>query len=377
MSLLHFLYYVHAAGGIEALVETRGGAQHAHVVGGMAQIVERLAAAVTASGRGQILTACPVECIDGWNWDTATATPTTTANGSGDQTQSHLEVYAQHTPSSGTLPPRQVRVSCSRVVVAIPASLCERIRFTPALPPVRRQLHTRVMMPCMSKFVVRYKQPWWREAGLSGEGIQFTQTEENPVCSVFDYCQAKDDGSGTLHAALVAFASNTVSLALTRMTAEARKAAVVGSLVRLFGPQANECTHFFEKQWEVEEWTGGCPVNVFPAGQFARFARVLRAPVGALHWAGTETATVWTGYMDGAAQSGERAAAEILQHLAAANLVVASTPPPAPSDGFESTRHTFARRSWLSTAIRLWQRAHISLLLLVAMALYLMIMWRR
>ena len=52
MSLLHFLYYVHAAGGIEALVETRGGAQHAHVVGGMAQIVERLAAAVTASGRG-------------------------------------------------------------------------------------------------------------------------------------------------------------------------------------------------------------------------------------------------------------------------------------------------------------------------------------
>jgi monoamine oxidase len=34
--------------------------------------------------------------------------------------------------------------------------------------------------------------------------------------------------------------------------------------------------------------------------------------VGRLHWAGTETAAVWNGYMDGAVQSGERAAAEVL-----------------------------------------------------------------
>jgi len=38
----------------------------------------------------------------------------------------------------------------------------------------------------------------------------------------------------------------------------------------------------------------------------------LRAPVGRIHWAGTETATVWNGYMEGAVQSGERAVAEVL-----------------------------------------------------------------
>ena len=37
--------------------------------------------------------------------------------------------------------------------------------------------------------------------------------------------------------------------------------------------------------------------------------------VGRIHWAGTETATVWTGYMDGAVQSGKRAAAEVLAEL--------------------------------------------------------------
>lgn len=34
-------------------------------------------------------------------------------------------------------------------------------------------------------------------------------------------------------------------------------------------------------------------------------------PVGPLHWAGAETATVWNGYMDGAVQAGERASHEL------------------------------------------------------------------
>ena len=41
----------------------------------------------------------------------------------------------------------------------------------------------------------------------------------------------------------------------------------------------------------------------------------LREPLGPLHWAGSETATRWAGFMDGAVSSGERAAAEILAAL--------------------------------------------------------------
>lgn len=39
--------------------------------------------------------------------------------------------------------------------------------------------------------------------------------------------------------------------------------------------------------------------------------RVLREPVGKLYFAGTETATEWSGYMEGAVQAGERAAREV------------------------------------------------------------------
>jgi monoamine oxidase len=52
-----------------------------------------------------------------------------------------------------------------------------------------------------------------------------------------------------------------------------------------------------------------------PPGVLLEWGDVLRAPVGRIHWAGTETATYWAGYMDGAIESGQRAAAEVLAQL--------------------------------------------------------------
>ena len=37
-----------------------------------------------------------------------------------------------------------------------------------------------------------------------------------------------------------------------------------------------------------------------PPGAWTDYGPALRAPIGPIHWAGAETATVWNGYMDGA-----------------------------------------------------------------------------
>jgi monoamine oxidase len=52
-----------------------------------------------------------------------------------------------------------------------------------------------------------------------------------------------------------------------------------------------------------------------PPGSWTQFGSLLRRPVGPLHWAGTETADEWTGFMDGAVRSGQRAAAEVAAAL--------------------------------------------------------------
>ena len=48
-------------------------------------------------------------------------------------------------------------------------------------------------------------------------------------------------------------------------------------------------------------------------GQVPRRLRRVRPLVGPLHWAGSEHAERWSGYMDGAVRSGEAAAATILR----------------------------------------------------------------
>jgi monoamine oxidase len=53
-------------------------------------------------------------------------------------------------------------------------------------------------------------------------------------------------------------------------------------------------------------------------GGWTSYGSALRAPVGPLHWAGAEVATVWNGYMDGAVRSGERATAHALRAIDAA-----------------------------------------------------------
>jgi monoamine oxidase len=50
-------------------------------------------------------------------------------------------------------------------------------------------------------------------------------------------------------------------------------------------------------------------------GALSRYGPALRAPVGRVHWAGSETAREWFGYMEGALESGERAAREVIDAL--------------------------------------------------------------
>jgi len=52
-----------------------------------------------------------------------------------------------------------------------------------------------------------------------------------------------------------------------------------------------------------------------PPGTMTRFGHALREPCGRIHWAGTETATEWAGYIEGGLRSGIRAAREVaLRH---------------------------------------------------------------
>ena len=70
---------------------------------------------------------------------------------------------------------------------------------------------------------------------------------------------------------------------------------------------------FVEKNWLEDPWSRGCYVGVMGPGTMTAYGSALREPCGRIHWAGTETATEWMGYIEGAIQSGRRAADEVPQ----------------------------------------------------------------
>ena len=82
--------------------------------------------------------------------------------------------------------------------------------------------------------------------------------------------------------------------------------------MQCFGEKANEVKQWFVLDWGREEWTRGCPTMIAPPGALTEYGPALFAPVGRVHWAGTETSGYWTGYMDGAVRAGERVAREVV-----------------------------------------------------------------
>jgi monoamine oxidase len=273
LSLLHVLTYVRQAGSVDVLIDTRGGAQQDRVVGGSVLVAERLAAELGAAVR----LGTPVEAIrrpDGGGVEVETA--------------------------------QGERLDAAEVVVATPPTLAGRLRYEPALPAERDQLTQRVPMGAVIKVHVVYDRPWWRERGWSGQALS-----DGPVTQVvFD--NSPPDGSVGV---LLAFIEGVEALRWGARPADERHAAVVRRLTGLFGPEAARPVTIVERDWAAEPWSRGCYGAHLPPGALTQLGPALRRPVGPIHWAGTEHATAWTGYLEGAVRSGEATAAEVLGAL--------------------------------------------------------------
>jgi len=272
ISLLHVAFYLHSGGSLERLLGTRRGAQQDRFVGGSVVVAERVADELRAAGV-ELRLGAPVRAIE----------------------QGDDGVVVRHDGGS---------VSADRVIVAVPPVLAGRIVWSPVLPPRRDQLLQKMPMGSVIKCLVRYDRPFWRADGLCGQAAAL----DSAVTITFDNTPPDEGAPGVL----VAFLEGDHARRASELSAETREREVVDALARFFGPSARAHTGYAELDWAAEEWTRGCYGAHLAPGVWTSFGDLLREPWGRVHWAGTETAAVWNGYMDGAVRSGERAATEIL-----------------------------------------------------------------
>ena len=270
MSLLHFLFYCRSGGTIDRLVATSGGAQESRLEGGSQQLALRL-----ADRLGDVV---------------HLGTPVTAIS----QDDGGVKV----TYDSGV-------VEADRAIVAIPPTLAGRIRYCPPLPPLRDQLTQQVPMGYVTKVQLAYPEPFWRAEGLSGSA--FSLDDE---VSVIDN-SPPDLSCGVL----LGFLEGAHARRVGKLPPEERKDLILSVFAKFFGPHAAEPDEYVERDWAAEEWSRGCYGGRFGTGVWTGYGEALRKPVSRIHWAGTETAEVWNGYMDGAVRSGERATEEVLEAL--------------------------------------------------------------
>ncbi|MDQ6822181.1 MAG: flavin monoamine oxidase family protein [Actinomycetota bacterium] len=271
LSLLHAMFYFNSGNGFLNLTSTAGGAQDSRFIGGSQLVSLRMAARL---GSRVVLNA-PVRAI----------------------TQGRGGVSVES--NAGTWRTRAV-------IVAIAPTLAGRIDYQPAMPAQRDQLTQRVPQGSVIKYQAVYPTPFWRAKGLNG----YTNSDRPPIR--FTYDNSPPTGKPGV---LLGFVNGDDARRLGRLPKRARYAAALASFERLFGARAARPRMLIEHDWSREQWTRGCYAGFFPPGVWTDFGPALRQPVGPVHWAGTETSEIFTGYMDGAVRSGERAAAEVSRSL--------------------------------------------------------------
>ncbi len=272
VSLLFFLHYLKAGGGIDVLISSdTGGAQNLLFHGGIHQISRLM-----ADELGQRLhLEAPVTRI-AWRDGAVTVTS-----------------------DKGTFTAR-------KAIIAVPPTLLRRIEFTPRLPSAKSVLHDRVAMGSSIKFWLLYARPFWRDKGLNGTILR----DDVPAKPVMDVSPPGQDKG-----VLVGFFDGASAVDHADLASAERRDVVTAILAEHFGPEALHPIDYADHDWTGEEWSGGCYGAYAPPGLFARHGRELRTAIGPLHWAGTETSSHWTGYIEGAIGSGERAAQEVTQDL--------------------------------------------------------------
>ncbi len=286
LSALWVCSYLAAAGGLDALINTGGGAQQDRIVGGSGRIALSLAEQL---GDRVILDA-PVTDVD-WNAD-------------------DVRLRAAGTD-----------VRARRAIVAVPPPLAARIRYHPGLPADRDQLLQRMPMGRVVKVNAVYDEPFWRTRGLSGQA----NSDHRPLGTVLD--NTPPEGRPGV---LVGFLEGRHADAASRLTPADRRRQVQADLAGYFGPAAGDPIAYLEQDWAAEEYTRGCYGAFATPLTLSRFGPALRQPIGPLHWAGTETATRWTGYIDGAVESGHRAAHEVATALQHRAIPAPAHPPTSP-----------------------------------------------
>ena len=194
------------------------------------------------------------------------------------------------------------KFSAKDVIVAVPPQLYRSLGVYDLLPKKVSDEFDLIRPGNVIKTILVFPKPWWRESGLTGRSIssygQFNATMDS----------SPEDGSLGV---LTLFSSSMSGILLGKTESESERVALALKWLEGFnsGP-IPEPLLAKSVNWNAEPFSQGGYSAIRTLGSKMPIAELFESRDG-LHFAGTESATEWRSFMEGALQSSER----VVEHI--------------------------------------------------------------
>tara|TARA_R110002060_G_scaffold25586_3_gene35057 strand:- start:1570 stop:2334 length:765 start_codon:yes stop_codon:yes gene_type:complete len=203
----------------------------------------------------------------------------------------------------------------SKLILSIPTPLYKDIAISPPLTGTKATIASSTIHGYYSKMILCYDKPWWTSPSLtSPKSCGLAISYQTPAAVIRDTSVPADD-----HYCLTCFVGGGPGLAWSKLPQHERRAQVLAQVSNIFNnkEEVYKPVEIFEQEWSKEQYSKGAPCPVTGPGVLTSVggSSALREVVGNLHFVGTETSEVWSGYMEGAVRSGVRGAEEVVKSL--------------------------------------------------------------
>ena len=192
-------------------------------------------------------------------------------------------------------------ISSGFAILAIPLTTARRIEFQPPLPEAHRRMVNELSYGAVTKVLIEYRKRFWDEQGWNGR-----LSTDAPIVYTWHATSHVEHE----HGILTVYTGGDPAAKLAGLPDEERIRTAVGAIERIFPGSSDliECTATVA--WPNEPYTRGSYAALAP-GEVTAHWKTLFEPAGRLFFAG-EHATPIQGFMEGAVESGQRAARNII-----------------------------------------------------------------
>ena len=199
---------------------------------------------------------------------------------------------------------KQQIVTGDYLICTIPFSVLRRIEVAPSFSHEKQRAIEQLWYTSVARISIQTKTRFWLNEDLSG----FARTDL-PIMEIWNLTH---DIPGT-RGILLAYSSGEPARQITGMKESDRISFTLENMEMIFPKTREQFEIGVAVCWDEEEWSRGALAWLKP-GHTATVLPYISRPEGRIHFAGDHT-SAWSSWMQGALESGNRAAREVNERL--------------------------------------------------------------